>query len=84
MLLIKLEIEEIEIDISNLISNRNVEKIKEHYSNLSDSGSFCVPKMWGLKKKLNIKSGDVPTAKKDKAGNPITSKQGLLNLYKNT
>ena len=40
--------------------------------------------MWGLKKKLNLTSNDVPAAKKDKAGNLITSKNGILALYKNT
>ena len=40
--------------------------------------------MWGLKKKLNLGSNDVPSAKKDKSGNLITTKNGLLALYKNT
>jgi hypothetical protein len=40
--------------------------------------------MWGLKKKLNLTSNDVPAAKKDKAGNLITSKNGILALYRNT
>ena len=40
--------------------------------------------MWGLKKKLNLNSNDVPSAKKDKSGNLITTKNGLLALYKST
>ena len=40
--------------------------------------------MWRLKRKLNLKGADVPTAKKDLAGNLVTSRSGLLQLYKNT
>ena len=40
--------------------------------------------MWGLKKKLNLGSQNVPSAKKDKSGNLITTKNGLLALYKQT
>ena len=49
-----------------------------------ESGAFNIPKMWGLKKKLNLESNSVPSAKKDKAGNLITSKSGILDLYRNT
>ena len=84
IVLVKSEIEEIEIIISNLISNRNVKKIKEHFLTLSESGSFSVPGMWALKKKFNFKTADVPTAKTDQAGNLITSRPGLLKLYKDT
>ena len=84
IVLLKTELEEIDILISNLISSKNVKKIKEHFSNLSDSGNFSTPGMWGLKRKLNFKVGDVPTAKKDLAGNLITTRPGLLSLYKNT
>ena len=40
--------------------------------------------MWGLKKKLNLTSKDIPSAKKDLAGNLITSQKGILALYKKT
>ena len=60
-------------------------KIKDHFSTITDcTGSFNVPKMWGLKKKLNLNSNDVPSAKKDKGGNLVTTKNGLTALYKNT
>jgi hypothetical protein len=60
-------------------------KNKDHFSTITDcTGSFNVPKMWGLKKKLNLNSNDVPSAKKDKGGNLVTTKNGLLALYKNT
>ena len=59
--------------------------IKGHYEAVTDlSGVFNIPKMWGLKKKLNLKSQDAPSAKKDQAGNLITSQNGILALYKKT
>ena len=84
IVIIKKEVEEIDFMIAELISIRNVKKIKEHFSNLSVNGNFGCQNMWGLKIKLNFKAGDVPSAKKDEAGNLITSKQGLLQLYKKT
>ena len=84
MILIKSEIEDVEVFISNLISKQNAKKIKEHFVSLSENGAFGSQNMWRLKRKLNFKETDVPTAKTDTAGNLITSRQGLLNLYKNT
>ena len=84
IILLKKEIEKIDIEISNLISDRNVKKIKEHFHTLSESGGFSVPGVWSLKNKFGFKSLDTPTAKKDKAGNLVTSKPGLLRLYRNT
>ena len=78
------EIDFIDIEISDLISARNVQKIKEHFLTLSDSGKFTVSGVWNLKNKFHFKTSDAPTAKKDKAGNLITSRPGLLKLYKNT
>ena len=66
------------------LSDRNVKKIKEHFHTLSESGGFSVPGVWSLKNKFGFKSLDTPTAKKDKAGNLVTSKPGLLRLYRNT
>ena len=58
---------------------KNMKTIKEHYETITDvSGNFNIPKMWGLKKKLNLGSNDVPSAKKDKSGNLITTKNGLI------
>ena len=48
------------------------------------AGVFNAPKMWGLKKKLKLQSSDVPSAKKDASGNLVTTKNGLLALYKST
>ena len=40
--------------------------------------------MWALKRKLDLKGSGNPSAKKDKSGNLITTKHGLLQLYKST
>ena len=67
--------------IANLSASRNSKIIKEHYSNLTDNGSFCVNKMWKLKQKLHMKKSDMPAAKFDPNGQLITTKNGLLSLY---
>ena len=69
--------------ISNVSATRNAQKIKDSYSNLSESGCFSIQKMWSVKKKLNLKSNDVPTAKFDSFGNLITSRKSLLLMYEN-
>ena len=69
--------------ISSIAASRNANKIKESYSNLSDSGCFSIKKMWSVKKKLNLNNNDVPTAKFDNFGNLITSRKSLLLMYEN-
>ena len=71
IIMLKTEIEEIDIYIATLISARNVKKIKDHFSELKESGNFCAPKMWAVKRKLNVnsKGTEMPQAKKDEAGN---------------
>ena len=71
IIMLKTEIEEIDIYIATLISARNVKKIKDHFSELTESGNFCAPKMWAVKRKLNVnsKGTEMPQAKKDEAGN---------------
>ena len=78
-------IDSLDTMIADICALKNVNTIKDHYETVVDaSGTFNIPKMWGLKKKLNLNSSDVPTAKKDKDGNLITTKNGLLALYKTT
>ena len=75
----------LDIKIADISAEKNMKTIKEHYEAITDSsGSFNLPKMWGLKKKLNFKSQDPPSAKKDQAGNLITTKNGILALYRKT
>ena len=85
LVILKDKVDYFDMQIANICSLKNIETIRSHYSNITDeSGAFNIPKMWGLKKKLNLESNSVPSAKKDKAGNLITSKSGILDLYRNT
>ena len=73
-------VDSLDLKISEICSEK-----KEHYKDITDiSGSFNLPKMWGLRKKLNFKAQDVPSAKKDQSGNLITTKNGILALYRKT
>ena len=77
--------DDLDIKIADICAEKNVKIIQDHYSQVTDSSrAFNVPKMWGLRKKLNLQSKDVPTAKKDNACNMITINEELLALYKNT
>ena len=40
------------MEIANLIAEQNAQKIKGHYSNMTDYGNFNVNKMWLSKKKI--------------------------------
>ena len=75
-------VDRLESRIADISAEKNMKTIKEHFETITDgSGNFNIPKMWGLKKKLNLTSNDVPSAKKDEAGNLITSRNGILALY---
>ena len=56
----------------------NYNKIKEEIGNLKDEeGGVHIGKLWKLKKKLNPKCRDPPTAMKDEKGNIITSPEKI-------
>jgi hypothetical protein len=75
-------IDKLDEKISDMCALKNMKTIKEHYEFATiGNGTFNILKMWGLKKKLNLNPSDGPSAKKDKAGNLITSKNGILALY---
>ena len=79
------KIDDLDVKISDICASKNAQIIKEHYGTVTDlSGNFNIPKMWGLKRKLNMNSSDPPSAKKDQWGNLVTTKNGLLSLYKKT
>ena len=84
MIELKTRLEENENLICSLSSSKNADIIRNHYSNLTDDGCFNLPKMWALKRKLDVKGSGNPSAKKDKSGNLITTKAALLQLYKTT
>ena len=78
-------VDSLDVQIADICAAKNVKTIRDHYETITDcSGTFNIPKMWGLKKKLKLSSQDVPAAKIDKSGNLITSKEGILALYKST
>ena len=79
------KVDTLDVEIANISAEKNMKIIKDHYESVTDgAGVFNVPKMWGLKKKLKLQSSDVPSAKKDASGNLVTTKNGLLSLYKST
>ena len=79
------DIEEADDKIADLIAEKNVRLITEHFDQLSgSSGAFSLPKMWNLKKRIFPKNKEVPMAMKDSNGNLIRGKIGLKQLYKDT
>ena len=79
------KIEQVEDKISDIVSEKNVKHIKEHFKSLSiGQGTFNNLKMWKLKKKIMPRSYDPPMAKRDQGGNLITTKTKLKSLYKMT
>ena len=76
------KVDNLDIQIADICAEKNVKIIKDHYATVTDcSGAFNIPKMWGLKKKLNLQSSDMASAKLDKGGNLITTRNGILELY---
>ena len=79
------KVDNLDIQIADICAEKNVKIIQDHYATVTDcSGALNIPKMWGLKKKLNLQSSDMASAKLDKGGNLITTRNGILDLYKNT
>ena len=59
----------------------NYNKIKEELGNLKyEEGGIHMGKLWKLKKKLNHRCRDPPTAMKDKKGNLITDPDVIDNI----
>ena len=75
------EVSQFDVMIADLSASKNAAIIKEHFQNLSIDGNFSLTKMWKLKQKLNLSNSEGPSAKIDKNGQLITTKNGLLNLY---
>ena len=48
------EVEQTDRLISALISDRNAQKIRNHFDDLMVSGNFSAASMWSIKKKLNL------------------------------
>ena len=79
------KIEEIEITLADINAEKHAALITEHFDELTgDDGEFSILKMWNLRKKLSSHNAEVPMAMQDEAGNLITGKMGLKNLYQTT
>ena len=77
----KHELEIVENHLADLCAKTNFEKIKEEIKGIKpDEGGVNSSKLWKLKKKLNPKCRDPPTAMVDDDGNLITSAKGLEDL----
>ena len=75
----------VEEHIADLTAEKNVAKIKEHFSGMSNiEGKFNHSKMWKLKSRVLKRPRENPTAKKDSLGNLVTSKAALRKLYVET
>ena len=78
------KISQIETNVSNIMYEKNTEKVKTFNEELKVNGKFSQNGVWKLKKKLCLKSRDPPMAKKDIEGNLVTNPQLLKELYMDT
>ena len=46
------KIEKLDVEIADMISEQNAKKIKDHYSKMTEFGSFNVTKMWQSRKRI--------------------------------
>ena len=76
------KLNDIENEISNLTSARNISLVNEYIQNLENSdGNFSQIGMWKLKSKLMPREMDPPMGKFDEKGNLITAPNALKTLY---
>ena len=82
----KTKIQSVETQLSSLMANENVQKIKDNFSALSNTdGSTAVSGIWKIKKKIFPKhSKALPVSKKGPGGRLVTSPVELKNLYLST
>ena len=75
-------LKQIDEQLSNLSSARNMKIVQEHVKSLGTSeGNFRQLGMWKLKNKLWPREQDPPMAKIDEKGNLISSPSALKSLY---
>ena len=76
------QIEDIEKEMSEKMSDRNASKVTDQISELSlGEGKFSQVGMWKLKSKLCPKTLNPPIAKNDQDGNLVTAPSQLKQLY---
>ena len=75
------ELVKVEEMLANLCAKSNYEKIKEEINNIKcDEGGVNSGNLWKLKKKLNPRCRDPPTAMCDVYGNLVTSDTAIRSL----
>ena len=75
------ELERVETKLADLCAEVNYKKIKDEISNIKcEEGGINSGHLWKLKKKLNPKCRDPPTAMMDPEGNLITTPHLIQNL----
>ena len=79
-------INNIDSSLSKTIADKNQEKIMKNFSILEGKeGSVNVLGVWKVKRKVFPKNAKVPpTVKKNHVGKVVTSRKGLLKLYRET
>ena len=79
-------IEKEEIKLSNLVAEKNRDKVINNFGSLAkNSSTLNINGMWAIKKKVFPKNpSSLPVAKKDVDGKIITSHKDLINLYSDT
>ena len=77
----KEELNKVENKLAELCAESNYKKIKEEVDHIkSDEGGINSGQLWKLKKKLNPKCRDPPTAMTDMYGNLVTSDEAIRDL----
>ena len=75
------DLAKVEDTLANLCAESNYNKIKEEVEHMkSDEGGVNSGHLWKLKKKLNPKCRDPPTAMLDMHGNLVTSDEAIRSL----
>ena len=79
----KADLNDVIEEIAKICCEKNKKIVEDYLGSQSDTiEGFSQPRTWKLKKKLAPKNTiDPPAAKKDKAGNLVTDKEGLEALY---
>ena len=77
----KEDLKAVEEELADKCAEANFVKIREEIKDIScDEGGFNAGKFWKLKKKLNPRAQDPPTAMLDEDGNLVTSAKGVENI----
>ena len=77
----KEELQKVENKLAELCAESNYKKIKDEVDNIKcDEGGINSGQLWKLKKKLNPKCRDPPTAMTDMYGNLVTSDEAIRDL----